>query len=313
MKRRDFINYSAMASALPFLPTGIMAAPATPAPKDLEIHVFSKHLQFLDYKELGEMVKEMGFAGADLTVRPKGHVLPENVEKDLPKAVEGLKLAGLEPKMMTTAITDVQDPVNKTLLRAAAENGIKYYRLGWFKYPESGSIVEAAEGYNKKMQEIARQNEEVGIYGSYQNHSGANYAGASLWEVQNILAKTSLPHVGCQFDIRHAVVEGGLSWKTSLRLIKERINTIVLKDFKWAQVGNQWKPVNTPLGEGMVDFDAYFKILKAANINVPVSLHLEYDLGGAEHGKKEISISRDKVYEAMIKDLNTARTLWEKA
>jgi len=302
-----------MAGALPFLPTGMMAAPATDAPKDLEIHVFSKHLQFLDYKELGKMVKEMGFAGADLTVRPKGHVLPENIEKDLPKAVEGLKLAGLEPKMMTTAITDVQDPVNKTLLRAAAENGIKYYRLGWFKYPESGSIVEAAKGYNKKMQEIARQNEEVGIYGSYQNHSGANYAGASLWEVQNILAKTSLPHVGCQFDIRHAVVEGGLSWKTSLRLIKERINTIVLKDFKWAQVDNQWKPVNTPMGEGMVDFNAYFKILKANNINVPVSLHLEYDLGGAEHGKKDISISRDKVYEAMIKDLKTARTLWEKA
>ncbi|MEQ8682221.1 MAG: TIM barrel protein [Cyclobacteriaceae bacterium] len=313
MKRRDFINYSAMASALPFLPTGIMAAPATPAPKDLEIHVFSKHLQFLDYKELGQMVKEMGFNGADLTVRPKGHVLPENVEKDLPKAVEGLKLAGLEPKMMTTAITDVQDPLNKTLLRAAAENGIKYYRLGWFKYPESGSIVEAAKEYNKKMQEIARQNEEVGIYGSYQNHSGANYAGASLWEVQNILAKTSLPHMGCQFDIRHAVVEGGLSWKTSLRLIKERINTIVLKDFRWEKINGQWKPLNTPLGEGMVDFDAYFKLLKAANINVPVSLHLEYDLGGAEHGKKDISISRDKVYEAMIKDLKTARTLWEKA
>ena len=72
MKRRDFIHYSAVAGALPFLPTGMMAAPATDAPKDLEIHVFSKHLQFLDYKELGKMVKEMGFAGADLTVRPKG-------------------------------------------------------------------------------------------------------------------------------------------------------------------------------------------------------------------------------------------------
>lgn len=313
MNRRDFIHYSAMAGALPFLPGSVMATAPSNAPKDLDIHVFSKHLQFLDYKELGKMVKEMGFNGADLTVRPGGHVLPENVKKDLPKAVEGLKAAGLEPKLMTTAITDGSDPVNKTLLQAAAENGIKYYRLGWYKYPETGSIVEAAKGYNKKTQEIARLNEEIGIYGSYQNHSGANYAGASLWEVQNILAKTSLPHMGCQYDIRHSVVEGGLSWKTSLRLIKDKINTIVLKDFRWEKVDGQWKPLNTPLGEGMVDFDAYFKLLKAANINVPVSLHLEYDLGGAEHGKKEISISRDKVYEAMIKDLKTARTLWEKA
>ena len=50
--------------------------------------VFSKHLQFLDYEEVGKTAKNMGFDGIDLTVRPRGHVLPERVEDDLPRAVQ---------------------------------------------------------------------------------------------------------------------------------------------------------------------------------------------------------------------------------
>ncbi len=313
MKRRRFLHQSVTASILPFLPASVEAINSSQSQRGLEIHIFSKHLQFLDYIDLGKAVKDMGFAGADLTVRPGGHVLPQNVTTELPKAVDALRNAGVESKMMTTAITDASDPVNQNVLETAAHQGIQYYRLGWFKYPETGSIEEAVEGFNQKTIEIARLNERCGIYGSYQNHSGAYYSGASLWELKKILEQTSLPHQGCQFDIRHAVVEGGLSWPTSFRIIKDRINTIVLKDFKWVQESGQWKLLNTPIGEGMVDFDAYFKLLKTNNISVPVSLHLEYDLGGAEHGRKKFSIPKTAVYEAMVKDLKNIQMLWEKA
>ena len=67
------------------------------------------------------------------------------------------------------------------------------------------------------------------------------------------------------------------------------------------------------IGEGMVDFRSYFSMLKAYNINVPVSLHLEYDLGGAEKGKTSISIDKKNVYKAMKKDLDTVQRLWEEA
>jgi hypothetical protein len=33
---------------------------------------------------MAKAATEIGFDGVDLTVRPKGHVLPDNVEKDLP-------------------------------------------------------------------------------------------------------------------------------------------------------------------------------------------------------------------------------------
>ena len=40
----------------------------------LEVCIFSKHLQFLDYDTLGKILAEMGLDGIDLTVRTGGHV-----------------------------------------------------------------------------------------------------------------------------------------------------------------------------------------------------------------------------------------------
>ena len=88
---------------------------------------------------------------------------------------------------------------------------------------------------------------------------------------------------------------------------------MVIKDFKWGQSNGKWKPINTPLGEGMVDFKRYFALLKKYKINVPVSLHLEYDLGGAEHGATKITINKKEVFSRIKKDLNFLRTTWQNA
>ena len=70
---------------------------------------------------------------------------------------------------------------------------------------------------------------------------------------------------------------------------------------------------NVPLGEGMVDFKAYFALLKEYNINVPVSLHYEYPLGGAEHGGTEITVDRKVVFDAMKRDLQWLHNRWNAA
>ena len=109
------------------------------------------------------------------------------------------------------------------------------------------------------------------------------------------------------------MVEGGNSWVNGLRLLQKNIKTIVLKDFKWSQVNGKWKTINVPVGEGMVDFASYFKQLKKFKLNPPVSLHLEYDLGGAEKGKKEITVDDQVVFDAMKKDLTAINKLWQEA
>jgi len=311
--RRSFLRHSSLAAlSLPLAPlAGNSMNRKNMEVEPLETHVFSKHLQFLDYPSLAATVKEIGFDGADLTVRPGGHVDPGKVEGQLPKAVEALKGKGLKIRMMTTAVTDAANPRSRKVLETAAELGFKQYRMGYYRYNDEQSIPAAMQIFQGKMAELARLNRELDLQGAYQNHAGT-YVGASMWEIWQ-LVKDAEEGVGCQYDIRHAVVEGGRSWTTGLRLIRPWITNIVLKDFRWEQVNGKWETVNTPLGEGMVDFKTYFGILKEYGIQPAASLHLEYDLGGAEHGRRDIEVKPDKVYEAMRRDLETAQRLWRES
>jgi L-ribulose-5-phosphate 3-epimerase len=311
--RRSFTKKSAL--ALGFIPfsnisNNLFALNNNSEP--LSIHLFSKHLQFLNYEQAGEKAAELGFQGLDLTVRPKGHVLPESVADYLPKAIEDIKKGGSTCTMITTAIDDASNKTDVGVIKTAAEQGVKYYRANWFKYSENKSMEEDLEYYQKNIKALSLINKQYGISGCYQNHAGRSI-GASIWEVKKLLELAEPNYFGAQYDIRHAMVEGGLSWQNGLKLIKPSINSIVLKDFKWGKIDGVWKPINMPIGEGMVDFKTYFSILKAYKINVPVSLHLEYDLGGAEKGHNIISVDKNVVYSAMKKDLTTVQQLWEEA
>ena len=312
--RRNFTKLSALSiGSVPLMGFDSPLFDAITKPKDdLTISLFSKHLQFLDYNDMAAAAAEIGFNGLDLTVRPKGHVLPEKVVNDLPKAVTAMKKYGMNPGMMTTNVWDLSDTVQKTVLETAGSLGFSHYRTGWLKYPEDRTIGESQALYAQQAKELETLNKKLGLIGCYQNHAG-NHVGAPIWDLPPILKATNNEHIGAQYDIRHAVVEGGNSWELGLRQIKPFIKSVVIKDFKWGQVDGKWKPINTPLGEGMVDFNRYFSLLKKYDINVPVSLHLEYDLGGAEHGDSKITIDKKEVFAQMKKDLNFLREAWKNA
>lgn len=313
--RRDFIKQGILTSTLlPMAPYFTLAAPVEPRTNgdDLKVSVFSKHLQFLNFKDMSAAAADVGFDGVELTVRKRGHVLPENVEKDLPKAISAIKESGLMADMIVTGITEM-NPQTKAILETAASLGVKYYRMGYMRYPETGTIPEALEKFNRQMKELGELNKSLGIQGCYQNHSGL-HVGGNIWEVAEILEDTDKDSMGAQYDIRHAVAEGGRSWPNGIRLLKDRITTIVIKDFRWEKIDGKWQIYNTPLGEGMVDFSAYFKILKEYGINVPVTIHFEYNLFGVEHGETEVAKDdRNKVYAAMKKDLRLVRHWWREA
>ncbi len=312
--RRSFIKKTALtASVLPFLSFPLSAwATENSSEEHLSVNIFSKHLLFLDYKTTGEMAAEMGFSGVDLTVRPKGHVLPESVKVDLPKAVSEIKSAGSNCEMITTSIESVQNTLDVDIIKTAAKSGVKYYRTHWFKYLEDQTMEDSLELYKQRIKALSDLNKAHNIIGYYQNHAGKN-VGSSFWEIKKILEAADLNYFGTQYDIRHAIAEGGHSWENGLKLLQSNIKGIVLKDFKWGKVNGKWKPINVPVGDGMVDFNAYFKLLKKYKLKPPVSLHLEYDLGGAEKGHSSISVDKKVVFDAMIKDLNKVQQLWEKA
>ena len=53
----------------------------------------------------------------------------------------------------------------------------------------------------------------------------------------------------------------------------------------------------------MVDFKQYFESYKTLNIEGPVSIHYEYDLGGAEHGNRNPTMSLNEINKHLKKDI----------
>ncbi len=307
--RRDFLLKTSQAGLL-------LALPATAANSknqngsqisDRKIVVFSKHLQWLDLQGMAETTAEIGFDGVDLTVRPKGHVLPEKVEDDLPRAAEACKKAGIEIVMLSTAIDDVAKPTTEKILKTASQLGIKYYRMNWYLLDKSIGIDKNLENFKAKMTDLAEMNKHYGIKGGYQNHAGTTWFGAPVWDLGMVLREIDSEWLGCQYDIRHATVEGALSWPMGLEYIAPYINMIDVKDFRWDSSGGENKLLEVPLGEGMVDFKQFFKLTAQFNLRVPISIHFEYDLGGADLGRRVLKIPGEKVIDAMKKDLFTLK------
>ena len=310
--RRDFTKITTLGTlgALPIISSASNVLAGFETPKKLQVFVFSKCLQFLDYNELCEVVKEMGFDGIDLTVRPKGHVLPENVTTDLPKATKLMQKYGLVPGMLSTNVKDANSALDQKVLEVAKDLGYTCYRTGWLKYPKDKSLKEATQVFESQLKALEALNEKLGITGGYQNHAG-HYFGAPIWDLKPVFEKFSPQHLGVQYDIMHATVEGAQSWQLGFEHILPQINSIVVKDFKWIQKDDgKWKRKYTPMGEGMVDFDKYFKLLKKHQVDLPVSLHVEYELGGAEKGRIP-TIDKQIIFDALKKDLTFLRNTWK--
>lgn len=311
--RRNFIKTTAaFAGGAVILGSGQSFASSPMNNTELDISIFSKHLQFLNYKNMAEAAKEIGFKGVDLTVRPKGHVLPERVVEDLPKAAKALNEYDLTPNMFTSNVSDAGNPLHQDVLKAAAKEGFKCYRTNWLKYKNLNSIEKDLEIYNAQLKSLATLNQQLNLCGAYQNHAG-NSVGSPVWDIKQLLDGIAPQNLGAQYDIRHATVEGANSWELGFHLIKDHINSLVIKDFKWGMIDGKWKVINVPLGQGMVDFNRFFKLLKQHNIHVPVSLHLEYDLGGAEKGMSKLNITQKEVFRYMKQDLLYLKKLWNEA
>ena len=274
LTRRQLLGSAIAAAASPALARAMPSPPTARAPLEKQsIAIFSKHLQWLDYADAAKAAAEAGFDALDIPVRPRGHVLPERVTDDLPRAVEAARKVGLDVTMITTAITGVEDPHAETVLKTAAGLGIGHYRMGYIGFDEG--VRHALDATVPRWRKLAALNESLGIRAGYQNHSGTNL-GAAVWDLLLVLEEVGSPWIGCQYDIRHAVVEGAFSWVRSLEVIAPFIHTLVAKDFAWGPRDDGLQVLNVPFGEGLVPVADYVKELRRLGVSAPFSIHFEY-------------------------------------
>jgi sugar phosphate isomerase/epimerase len=268
--RRDFLATTAATASTLAVSNGVLAAGETVSPAK-SVCVFIKPLQSLGFDELADAVASLGFCGIEATVRQGGYLEAAEATKQLPRLVKALQERNLEVTVLCSDILSVDQPHAERLLQTAADLGISRYRMGFYQYDLSRPVVAQLEQFRPQLAELAKLNRKLGIQALYQNHSGANNVGGTVWDIFDLMKDIPPEEVALAFDIRHATIEAGLSWPVLYNAVKPRIGAIFVKDFAWD--GRRAKHV--PLGTGRVD-PGFFAMLRRDGYRGLYSLHIEY-------------------------------------
>ncbi|MEP7366827.1 MAG: TIM barrel protein [Acidobacteriota bacterium] len=275
----------------------------------LPICAFSKHFQWTDVQETAALCAELGYDGVDLTVRPGGHVLPERVADDLPKAVEILHKAGLSTPMVTAGIVDATTPHAEAVLKTLASLKITRYRWGGFRWNEKQAPEAQMKSYLEKTRGLDALNRAHGMCAMYHTHSGPGQFGNAFWDIYTIAKEFSPESISINFDIGHATVEGGYgAWMSTSRMLLPHTRGIAVKDFYWEKnAKGVWEPRWCGLGKGMVNLPKFFGYVKEAGFTGPIQLHMEYPEVGDAHAGKGMTIDRSEFLRLMKNDMATLR------
>jgi len=301
--RREFISTVAAAgAAIPFTSSLGLYHPGSVESK-FPVRMFSKPLDSYDFDFMCECIAKSGIGGFDLTVRPGGKVEPAVVEKALPELVEEAKKYNLAVDIMVSGIVSATDPYTERVLKTASALGVKHYRLGYFEYDNKVGIWESLQKHKASLKGIVDLNRKYKIHGGYQNHAGTR-VGGSVWDLYELLRDFPPEFAGCQYDVRHAMVEGANAWIVGMRLIASHIRTLAIKDFTWKTGNGKPQAVTVPMGEGMVNWDLFFKTVKELNISGPITLHVEYPL--LEKGEEKLTLTQQQeiIVRKLKKDMD---------
>ena len=204
--------------------------------------------------------------------------------------VEALGKRAKQLAIVTTSVVAL-DSAGERVLKATAAAGIPRVRLGFLKYPQDGDPAKRVADLHAALADVAAACRDLGLQAGYQNHSGAGYVGAAVWDLHEALADLDPKHVGGCFDIAHATVEGGLAWPLHARLMADHLVAVFCKDFFWERNDAGQKLRWCPLGEGVVQ-KSFFDWLKTTGFSGPISQHHEY--GGLGTGPEMVAqLKRD--------------------
>ena len=288
LSRRNFLTGAAAAAAALALtrPTFTSAAPAPGAPAALpgtgatrrtrtaaafpfcalEKHFFEKYTP----EQTAQTFDEMGM-DIELTVRPEGHITPANAAEELPAMAAAFARHQRRILIVASSFVRPDEPHIESTLRAAKKLGITQYRHRGFRYRAGVSLKEQIASFRSQAREFAAMNKEIGIQALYQNHAGADMAGAAIWDLDQILDDIDPKLFGVALDMRHLMVEQGRAWPTAVRLIAPRVGSLFVKSFRWERD----RTIEVPLREGIVT-EAVANAIVADRPALSVCIHIEH-------------------------------------
>jgi len=293
---------------------------AQPAARKTQLCLVSRHLQWADIEEGIATAAEAGCKAIAWTVRPGAHILAENVERDLPKAVELTRKAGLATPMVITAIVDAKSTRAEAILSTMQGLGIRYYRAPSFRYDYNQELEPQLEALKPRIGSLADLNAKHGTTAMYHTHSGSGNVGGGVWDLWLMLKNFDRELVGLNYDLGHATIRGGSGWVETSHFAHKYVHGLSVKDFRWVKgTGGRrvgaWAAEMVPGGEGMVDFSGMLSYFKSAGFAGPVELYQEYmatvpgvaapvNMLGTNFGKWKLEMSKAQYVSLLTRDVN---------
>ena len=138
----------------------------------MQFVLFTDNLADLTVARAGTAAKAAGFDGLDLTLRPGGHVRPEDAEVGLSGARRDADAAGVALPMVSTAVTDVDSPHAEAVFAAAAHYGARLVKLGYWDYRPFGTLAAQVEEVRAKLGRLVALGRRYHVLPCVHCHSG---------------------------------------------------------------------------------------------------------------------------------------------
>lgn len=236
----------------------------------------------LQLEKAADHIAEMGFDGADLTVRERGYVLPEEASEKLPQAIDIIKSRGLDVPMITTNITNPEQAYARDIFKTASECGVKYLKLGQWKYRGFGNIHQQIEEARKAIAGICSLSMKFGVTAAVHTHAGA-YLSADPGVLFMLLKDHDPNLIGAYIDPGHMFAEAGpRGLEMPIDMLSHYIRLVAVKNYRWIKVRDEktgetkWRHQMMPLKEEIVNWPQILRLLRDTHFDGPVSVHSEY-------------------------------------
>lgn len=285
----------------------------------------SRHVQWADIEEGAAVAAEAGFTAIAWTCRPGAHILPEQVERQLPRAIAAARRHGLATPMLITAINGVDSPNAEAIFDTMRQAGITRYRAPNFRYDYSRDLASQWEALKPGLAALAKLNEKYGVTAMFHTHSAQGSVGGGLWDLW-LLVKDFAPSVmAINYDLGHAVVRGGTEWMQTARFAHRHVQALSVKDVRWVRREGvapgtwPWTAEFVPPGQGMVNFRDMFAYFKSTGFAGPIEVYYEYNvtladgrsmnLLGTNYGTWRLEMPKAQFIGYLKRDLGFYRAL----
>ncbi len=307
--------------------TGASAAPQAPQSTAVpSLALVSRHVQWTGIDEGAAVAAEAGFRAIAWTCRPGAHILPDTVERDLPRAVTAARNAGLATPMLITAINTADAPRAEPILGTMRQLGITRYRAPNFRYDYTRDLMSQWEALKPGLAALANLNEKFGVTAMFHTHSSQGSVGGGLWDLWLLVKDFAPSLLAINYDIGHATVRGGTEWMQTARFAHRHVQALSVKDVRWTRRSDPpadawpWSAEFVPPGQGMVNFRDMLGYFKSVGFAGPVEVYYEYmvtlaagrqmNMLGTNVGAWELEMPRAQFVTLLRRDLDFYRAVF---